>query len=60
MTIISIPVFLIIACFSLVIGCGDSKTTIKTPEGEIEVTGDHGGMTIKTDEGETSFSTMRW
>lgn len=53
---VSILVFLLIACLFLVIGCGEKKATVETPEGEIEFTEDDDGMTIKTEEGETSFS----
>ncbi|MDY6793701.1 MAG: hypothetical protein SWK76_00240 [Actinomycetota bacterium] len=38
-----------------VTGCGESKTTVQTPEGDVTVTEDGDGMKIETEEGEISY-----
>jgi len=36
-------------------GCGDKKTTIKTPEGDVTVEEDGGEVTYETDEGDVTY-----
>jgi hypothetical protein len=50
--LIALVLLALVVSLFLVVGCGEKKTTIKTPEGEVTFdTDDEGNVTVKSDEG---------
>jgi len=46
----------LLAGMMFLVGCGEEKTTVETPEGRVEVTEEgEGKITYKTDEGEATY-----